>query len=310
MPPRLAKLLAFLVAVALVAGAFWYRSRSDGGGLDIGGSGGTVKVACITELADVCRTALGEGFDLTVADAGETAEELAASEGAAPYSAWVTLDPWPAMVDVERRAQQRSPLFGDRATRHASTDVRTLSTPGARGDAARWDRLAARARTGANIGVPAHDTALGAVVEGQAAAGIVGNADFGNEVFAEMVPELEAALRSATRLGGEEQLTRMVVQQGSYDAVAGFGFLVERTARTPEAERRRLVAVDTEPRARADVVVATTGTGDRADRVTEQFTGETGAKALEAEGWTVPATKGPTGLPDPDVLVALRKEIE
>ncbi len=314
MPPRLAKLLALVVAVALVAGAFWYRGRGDGGGGSgdgDGGRNGTVRVACISELADVCRTTFdGDGFEVTVADAAETATALQESTGEPPFDAWVTLDPWPAMVDVGRSTEQQPPLFEDRSVRVASSPLATLAQPGLRDDAGAWERLASRAANGANVGVPAHDTALGAVVEGQAAVGLVGSPDFGNEVFPEVVPVLKTVLASAPRLSSAELLRQMVVQQGSYDTVTGPSFLVERTARTSEAQRRQLVSVATAPVVRAVVVVATVAGTDQADRVTELLTGETGVKALKESGWTVPADKGPTGLPAPDVLVALREEIE
>ncbi len=310
MPPRLAKLLAFVVAVAMVAGAFWYRSRGEGGGGGGDGDDGAVRVACISELAEVCRTVLdGDGFEVTVADAAETAARLEDFQGEAPFDVWVTLDPWPEMVDVQRAAAQQPGLFPAQVPRPASAALVTLARPEVGTDARSWERLASRAQAGDNVGVPSHETALGAVVEGQAAVGIEGSSDFGSEVFDELIPVLQGVVDSAPRLPSERQLLRMVALQGSYDAVVGPVFLVNRVARSAEAQRQRLVVIPTLPAARADVVVARVAASSRADQAIVLLTGETGATALRGQGWAVPAGREPTGLPDPDVLVALREEI-
>lgn len=62
-------------------------------------------VVCITELADVCEAIddAFDGIDTRVEPAGTTLDRLAALDDLATAPLWVTVDPYPAMVDALRR---------------------------------------------------------------------------------------------------------------------------------------------------------------------------------------------------------------
>ena len=111
-----ARLLAVIAAIALIAGGLLIRKSiddNDDDGDDVAGS--TVPnepdetasdVVCITELADVCDViaASNTDLDVTVEPAGTTLDALAALEDADEAPLWITIDPFPAMVDELRTA--------------------------------------------------------------------------------------------------------------------------------------------------------------------------------------------------------------
>lgn len=334
MPPRLARLLAVLVAIALVVGAFAVRARladdrdggdsgdgeagSDGNGDDEGRSGDLV-VVCVTELADVCE-AVGrqaEGMAVRVEEAATTAGALVALDAGAepPADAWVTLDPWPAMVDVVRASASRDPLFaGDEPATAASSTFVVL------GFADRiepcGEPVAATclvqqvAAEGLKVGLPSGDEALGVLATGQVAAGLAGATDFDVGAFrAEHGRELEDILASADPASSATQ-ARLLVQQGAgrYGAVSTTEAIARPVAESARGVQLDLVIVAGEPAARADAVVAPLVGGDRGDQVRGLLTGKTAQDAFAGAGWDRPGD-GPTGLPPADVLVALREEI-
>jgi hypothetical protein len=112
-----ARLLAVIASVALIAGGLLIRKAIDDNDDDgnSGPGGSTVPdepdetasdVVCISELAEVC-TALAESdtdLDVTVEPAGTTLDRLAALEDLDDAPLWITIDPFPAMVDELRTA--------------------------------------------------------------------------------------------------------------------------------------------------------------------------------------------------------------
>src|SRR5215217_4035662 len=84
-------------AALLVRGVF-----IDGDGVDLGGGGGAVRAVCVTELEDACAAMAEEDDDFTfeVEHAGATADRLAA--GDTDFDAWVTLNPWPELLEVRQ----------------------------------------------------------------------------------------------------------------------------------------------------------------------------------------------------------------
>jgi len=98
---------ALLVAVALVVGALILRNtlnaNTSSGTDSTGGtpSKGSQTLICSTEFAAVCA-GLGAAIDVTVEPAGTTLDRLAqAPDGDLP-DAWLTLDPFPAMLEQTR----------------------------------------------------------------------------------------------------------------------------------------------------------------------------------------------------------------
>ena len=113
---------AVVVAVALVAGALLVR-RTVLDDDDDTISGGTVvttqpaavisgELLCITELAALCAGLRAEFPELTVTveDAGATLDALAALPDDATRPLWVTIQPFPAMVDELRVASGDEPF--------------------------------------------------------------------------------------------------------------------------------------------------------------------------------------------------------
>ena len=341
MPPRLARLLAVVVAVALIGGAFWWRGRGDdgsgGGGGDGPGATGDLRVACVTELEPVCRAlAESEGFDLDVEPAAETVAALADAEpGDLPYDAWVTLDPWPAMVDAARAADEPA-LFTIAATAVAHTPLsvvmpadRFTALAGACGDPITWECVARQAGTnwaeiapdvpaaatwGAfKVGVGGRDDALGSLLFGQLVAGVATEADlptdYGTGDFsAQLVQILRRPTASAEQKDTAAELDLIRSQAGSYSLVAADGPSASRTATSPQGVSRKLRAFSLAPPARADAVVAPLATGRRGEQVAELFAGEAGATAFRELGWSPGQPAGTNGLPAPDVLVALQEK--
>jgi hypothetical protein len=105
--------LAVVVAAALVVGALFLR-RDVIEGDDAGTSDGTAsdEVFCATELADVCAALADRGADVTVTveDAGATLDRLALLEDPAEAPLWLTIEPYPEMVDSIRGSARTDPV--------------------------------------------------------------------------------------------------------------------------------------------------------------------------------------------------------
>jgi hypothetical protein len=118
------RILAVLVAVALVVGAFVVRgARDDDAEADdpTGSSLPTTEPAtaagelrCITELEAVCAVVRAEHPELrvTVQDAGATLDELAQLPDDEPRPLWLTIEPFPGMVDELRTSTGLAPFAG------------------------------------------------------------------------------------------------------------------------------------------------------------------------------------------------------
>lgn len=102
------RIAAVLAAVAMIAGAVWWRGR-DGADASSGGALlASSPVVCAFEVMAACDALRSDGATVFVEPAGTTAERLVADDGTAPI-VWVTLEPWPAIVEARRRAADRLP---------------------------------------------------------------------------------------------------------------------------------------------------------------------------------------------------------
>ena len=100
----LKRLAALLGAVALVVGAILLRNAlDDNSNSSSAGPAepGSYSLVCSTEFADVC-TGLPDTYAVTIEAAGVTLDRLASVEPAALPDAWLTLYPFPAMLDETR----------------------------------------------------------------------------------------------------------------------------------------------------------------------------------------------------------------
>lgn len=315
MPPRLARLLAVVGAVALVAGGFAVRSAladddeataAGPGSSEPGAEGATYRVLCDDDLGEACD-ALAELQGVGSVQVERVADALAAlAEDGAPYDAWLTLDPWPAVAAylADPSAPRDVPLV-----EVASAPLAVLADPATSdcGEDPTWTCLAGPADP--EVGIPGRTTALGPLVLAGAAAGLLGRTDFGTNAVGETErAQLVRLDEGATRRSSEQ--VRQILLPGNHSAVVAPAALAERIARSAQGRTLDLVVAPLEPAATVGVVLA--GIGPRGEAATralaEVVTGQTVADALAAEGWTGPAAPS-SGLPDPDVVYALQEEI-
>ncbi len=114
----LKRLGAIALAVILIGGAWLIRDRviDDGGG----GSGdddpprADREIVCLEDLRDACDT-LADALDLDIRieDAATTLDALAALDDPSEAPIWITMAPFPAMVDDLRVGARRDPLGTD-----------------------------------------------------------------------------------------------------------------------------------------------------------------------------------------------------
>lgn len=130
----LKRLGAIALAVILILGAVLIRDRvidDDGGS-----SGGDDRprtgreIVCVSDLREAC-TALDEergDIDIRIEAAGDTLEALAALDDPSEAPIWVTMEPFPAMVDSLRQVDRREPMTSDQ-TAVASSPIALVMQP-------------------------------------------------------------------------------------------------------------------------------------------------------------------------------------
>ena len=127
--------VAALVAVVLVVGAFLLR-RNVIDADDDAATGSTLppveaaaELVCVTELAEVCQ-AIGPAhpeLSVLVEPAGRTLDRLAELDETARAPLWLTVEPFPAMVDSLRSAAGRPPL--DASAQPVAASRLVVATP-------------------------------------------------------------------------------------------------------------------------------------------------------------------------------------
>jgi hypothetical protein len=108
------RVLALLVAIGLVAAGYLVREQSSVAGREpaLGNPpAAATRVRCDAELEAACRALRAAGHDVTVEPAGVTYEELNIAEESTAPDVWVTVAPWPTMVDEARARAGLGPLF-------------------------------------------------------------------------------------------------------------------------------------------------------------------------------------------------------
>jgi hypothetical protein len=311
------RLGAVVVAVVLVGGALAIRSSLDD---DETSGGQTTRVVCITELADACRSAasgLG-GMELSIADAGDTLDELSAAAGDAPI--WVTLDPFPAMVDTARTTSGRDGLFAS-PTLVATSDL-VVTVPDERidvlrshcggqalwgcvGDAAGepWADIGGESAWGSVLpGIaPADRSALGLLTFAGAVGGYFGDTSYSrtrweaDPGFLPWVRRLTSSVPTEV-IGDRSPLSVMLTRPSALNVAATTS--AELTAAGATADR--VASEYPAPMVRADVIVAATSP----EAVPSRFIDRLGEALVDA-GWDRGAA-GPSASPSPGTMLALR----
>ncbi|HMJ76955.1 MAG TPA: hypothetical protein VK507_13340 [Iamia sp.] len=326
MPPRLARLLAAVVAIALVAGAFALR-----GGLS-DDEDDTTSGPSAEEPSDGDDTAAGDYRVLCDEDLGEAAcDAVAALPGVAvvevlswgemqsryteerpPFDAWLTLDPMPAVFDFARDDLGAGALAAE--SRSVASSALTLLTfadrrldcPGAE-----WGCVADAAEL-QKVGVPSIGSSAGLLAAGGALRRLAGDGALARGLDPALDEgdtdgRLNDLVDSAPGALDDQQET-IVTQVGRYAGiVTTSGYADGRIDRSPT---RGLTAAPLAPGVIIGVALA--GLGDRGDDAVralgDGITDQTVLDALAEAGWE----GGPdpsTGLPQADIIYALQERL-
>lgn len=335
-----ARVVALLAAVAMVAGALVVRSRIDD---RTARTGTTLRLVCATELAAVCDALGAQGgarLEATVEAATTTADRLIglAPGLRPPLDGWLVTAPWITIVAESRDRAGREPLLlaggvlarspvvlAVRADRNAALTAQCKGEPGWRclGEVAGmgWDKLPGGSSVWGTVkpGHPPESTATGLAVVGAATAAYFGRADLStadleDDGFSSWLSRLEQATPQRPVSPFQTMLQRPTAFDavGTIEAEAGPLLLTARALKP--------VLLYPAPVATADVVLGTTG-GRAAELLASRVAGRNGRRALAASGWRVageapvagiattrqlPAT---SNLPEPGVLDALRRTV-
>lgn len=331
------RLGALILAVVLVVGSFLVRRNvidDEAGGEPDGSVPSTADredataIVCITELDDVCEAlqATNPDIDMTVEDAGATLDRFAALDDPADVPLWLTIEPYPAMLDALRVGQRADPIGAevtvvgasqlgiafpaaeeDRPSHGAVITTHCAGAPVWRcvGDNAgsRWTDLGGEAGWGTlrpAFGDVA-DSAVGLASLANAVAGYLGDGDVtrsrwdGDPSFITWFRPLSDASESVALSGGTPART-MVTRPSALDAAATATFQVVALGASGE----RLDLNYPEPQMWVKAVIAAPPTVAVPDDLAATVT-----TALEAAGWDPPAAAGPA-LPSASTLLALR----
>ncbi|HEY8094071.1 MAG TPA: hypothetical protein VID93_09810 [Acidimicrobiales bacterium] len=324
---------AVVAAVALVGGAILLRRAVDGGSGSGGSSStdppaGKTAVVCIPELEAACQAlaAADDGLALTIEPAGTTYERVVADPTSAP-AVWVTLDPWPQMVSsavAVSGADDPFPAGGapvaisdlvmvGRTPRMAALQAHCGTTTWrCIGEAAGqpWEELGGEAAWG--VLKPSHADAAESAVGLLSFATIVtdywGSADYtgtdlqNDDAFLSWLGRLEGAI--PTYGDAANTPLSIMLSQPRIDVVGTTAAEIRDQAGAQAGDLTGAAPAGPVPPL-AQVVVA----GD--DHAQAVWTSAALRDGLNASSWKAPSTGSPelpagTGLPPPDVMIALR----
>jgi hypothetical protein len=291
------RLVAFVVAAAMVSGSLYVRSRLDDDGDDGAASTepATARVVCSTELGAACRAVGGR-----VEDAGVTAARLVGTDDP-DIDAWIVPAPWPELVDIRRERDGLRRVFAA-GTVVATTRLAVVSWNDALqcGTDVSWRCITEATTRGLRPGFPdpSRDGA-GLLVLGHVAVSLRGSTDLSTIDFED--PTFDDAFVQLVRAVPDyvpDPLARMLVQgRSAYDVVgvtdAAARGVLDTAAREDEVRVQYpapMAIVGAEVTARRGVRVPP---ALRADATT----------ALVAAGWQRGGR--PAGVPDAGFLDAL-----
>ena len=334
--------IAIVAAALMIGGAVAIRSTvfegDDGNGGGDGRNGGgsrPARLACVTELEEACRDIAdrsGGEIEVTIETAGETADRLTAAQTAndAGIDGWLTLSPWPAIVEDARARANATSLLGSpsvpiarspivlavRADRAAALaprcPERTLGWT-CLGDAAgkAWTDVGGE-ETWGTVKLAHEDatgSASGALVVGQAVGHFLATPDVpvtgisridweSSDAFASWFQRLE---RAVPRNGYDPPAGSPFAQflQGrfvEYDAVAALEAEVAPALARASGLGDSVTVVYPDPVGTADVVFAPIADEDAEDLV-DRVTGADARRALAAAGWRVDGEDPAPGVP-------------
>jgi hypothetical protein len=315
------RLVAALVAVGLIAVALVVRHGIDSGGGGGSNASGKLRLVCTPELEAVCNK-LGSDVDVTIQDPGSTQNTLEKATSSPDFDGWLTPGPWAQIVEAARKSQGAQPLLAsgsalgrtrvglavwpDRlAVLVASCPNRQISWK-CLGEAAgkgTWTALGGPSAWGPiAVGFPdPPNDATGLSALGAASVGYFGKTDLSSADLDD--PGFRSWLRNLAQANADHPTLNDVLARGPAEAAAvatldAVGGPV--LASSPRSPKPTLTYPA--PVASADVVLGSL-ISDRG-RQLAQLVDERMPELLRKAGWAV--SGGPTGLPAPDLLDALR----
>ena len=311
------RVLAILVAVALIGGAYAYRTRGDGdGGIRRNGrtTDGPLTLVCTTELAEVCQAIAdaNDRVEIRVEPAWATFDRQN-DVAAVDFDVWLAAGPWPQMLNQRLERTQQEPIFGE------TVDIASapLVTAVYLDDLARlpcaadvtWRCLGAAAVDGTlRLGSPNPDTdAAGIAVVAAATGGALDDSEYARNDLGGAEEAFVTAFGRQLATNASTALQTMLATPALLDARADASPLVTPVV-AAAASRDRVRVVTPKPTATL-VVTAGAVDGGRGEDLLEILGSSDATSALEAAGWQVgsPPDSENDGLPSPGVLEALRE---
>jgi hypothetical protein len=310
------RLGAIVLAVILILGALVVRDRvidDNGGSGDDDPPRADREIVCVSDLRDVCD-ALADDRDIRIEPAGATLDELAALDDPADAPIWITMHPFPAMVDDLRVGARREPLNAE-STVVASSPITLVMAAGESaaltaecGEPLEWECIGEAA---GNPWTEIGSTSLQGDVRPafariSTAIGILGVADavagyFGTSPIQTDEPEFVSWARRladavpATAVTGANAIATIEVRRSALDIAVGA------EAELSENGRASLGLQYADPMIRADVVVAVPDGASLPSGLAADL-----GRLLVTDGNWDPPSAEPNPLPDARELLAIR----
>ncbi|HWL45301.1 MAG TPA: hypothetical protein VNQ73_20320 [Ilumatobacter sp.] len=295
------RLAAVVVAAGLIVAAVLVRSNvidGDDGGSRSSGREATALI-CLTELKALCDAvaAAQPGVTVRIQSAAATAAAWnTATEQ--PDAVWLTVGPFPELVEAERARRRLQPLTITSTTVGASqlvvavpTGDKVAALAAACGTTLRWACIGdAAGKPWSDLDSPAQgtvrpafaplNTAVGQLSVTQAILGYFGDRpiDAGDPGFISWVRRSARAV-PATSLSGGTPIATIQVRSSSLDVAVGFD------AEIANAQRGQLSVLYAAPMTRVDLVLAAPGGVNTSGRLADAV-----RTAAATHGWGATAT--------------------
>jgi hypothetical protein len=310
------RLGAVVLAVILILGALLIRDRvldDDNGSGD--GPRADREIVCVEDLREACA-ALAEALeiDIRIEDAGDTLDALAALEDPSEAPIWITMRPFPEMVD-DLRVTTRRESFEVAQTTVGSSPIALVADPDRSntlteycGGTLQWSCVGEVAGEEWSVigGNGSWETVRPAFAPIDSGIGLLGVADAVSGYFggAPMVLDDLDFTRWASNLADailtSSRPTRSAIATIQTRSSA-LDIAVGAEAELSDATSSELTLQYADPMIRADVVIAVPEGTSPPSGLTDELT-----LTLAAQGWDTP-TNDPNPLPSARELVAIRE---
>ena len=291
------RIAAAVFAIGLVLAAIATRAALDDDGDSPQDGGNGRRIVCAEMLRDACLS-LGSENDVVIEDPADTADRLTTATDV-DFDAWITVTPWPSIVDDARTRGGLEPLFDGATVPLAHTRLAAVGP--AEIDGCGWRCIGDRAATDLRVGSRSiASTGLGVLTAAAAAGGWFGSSDFATNDFDPEFDRWIAGFAGAVEPSAGP--VRQLLQNRAFFDVA---IDLEATAQRAlsSASEDRSMGLTLQYPAPVVTIEATIATArDGADVAAEL------RDALLDGGWS-PVSDAPLGLPAPGVLIALRDRI-